>query len=174
MADPLSIVSNPFAALGAVAGPAVLTNACSVLAMGTSNRLGRVVDRTRVVVRELRDTAPDGSERPGLLVQLDTLEKRSTMLLAALRDFYTALGLFAAAALLSALGSVLGLYSQSAALFNVVAVLALSAGVIAVASLVRGCVVIATETRLAVQQLQEEARGRAELKSQLTGRASAS
>src|SRR6266851_1967718 len=44
---------NPFAVLTAVVAPAILTNACSVLALGTSNRLARVVDRTRVVAREL-------------------------------------------------------------------------------------------------------------------------
>jgi hypothetical protein len=167
MPDPLSIVANPFTALGAVAGPAVLTNACSLLAVGTSNRLGRVVDRTRVVVRELRGVGGDEAERAGLLAQLDTLERRSTMLLEALRDFYAALGLFASAALLSALGSVLVLYSQNVYAFNVIAVLALLAGVAAVASLVGGCVVITRETRFAVAQLQEEARGRADLRSKL-------
>ena len=85
------------------------------------------------------------------------------MLLRAMRDFYAALGLFAAAALLSAIGSVLVLYSQNVAVFDVVAILALLAGVAAVTRLVRGCIVIVGETRLAVEQLQEEARGRADL-----------
>ena len=49
---------NPFAVLTAVVAPAILTNACSVLALGTSNRLGRVVDRTRVVARELAGLEP--------------------------------------------------------------------------------------------------------------------
>src|ERR1700719_4794222 len=44
---------NPLAVLTAVGAPAILTNACSVLALGTSSRLARVVDRTRVVAREL-------------------------------------------------------------------------------------------------------------------------
>lgn len=46
-------VSTPFAVLTAVVAPAILTNASSVLALGTSNRLARVVDRTRVVTAEL-------------------------------------------------------------------------------------------------------------------------
>ena len=45
--------SNPFGVLTSVVAPAILTNACSVLALGTSNRLARVVDRTRVVAGEL-------------------------------------------------------------------------------------------------------------------------
>lgn len=165
MADPSPLIANPFTALGAIAGPAVLTNACSLLALGTSNRLGRVVDRTRVVVKELRIQGIDDGERAGLLGQLDTLEQRSTMLLRALRDFYAALGLFAAAALLSALGSALVMYWENATVFNVIALLALTAGVGAVASLVRGSVVMVGETRVAVRGLQEEARGRADLRA---------
>ena len=42
-----AIGGNPFAVLTAIVAPAILTNASSVLALGTSNRLGRVVDRTR-------------------------------------------------------------------------------------------------------------------------------
>ena len=41
--------NNPFAVLTAVVAPAILTNASSVLALGISNHLARVVDRTRVV-----------------------------------------------------------------------------------------------------------------------------
>jgi len=45
--------NNPFGVLTSVVAPAILTNACSVLALGTSNRLARVVDRTRVVAAVL-------------------------------------------------------------------------------------------------------------------------
>ena len=48
MAD-LNFADNPFAVLTAIVAPAILTNACSVLSLGTSNRIARVVDRTRVV-----------------------------------------------------------------------------------------------------------------------------
>ncbi len=163
MADPIDLMTSPFTALGAVAGPAVLTNACSVLALGTSNRLGRVVDRTRIIVRELRALQPDDVERPGLVSQLETMEQRSVMLLSALRAFYAALGLFASAALLSAIGGGMALYTQSIA-FIATAALALGAGVAAVVSLVRGCVVMIDETRIAVRGLQEEAKGRSDLR----------
>src|SRR5262244_1821468 len=42
------VTDNPFAVLTLIAAPAVFTNASSVLALGTGNRLARVVDRTRV------------------------------------------------------------------------------------------------------------------------------
>jgi branched-subunit amino acid transport protein len=44
-----SLANSPFAVLTAIVAPAILTNASSVLALGTSNRFARVVDRTRVV-----------------------------------------------------------------------------------------------------------------------------
>jgi hypothetical protein len=37
--------ANPFAALSLIVAPAILTNASAVLAMSTSNRLARAVDR---------------------------------------------------------------------------------------------------------------------------------
>jgi uncharacterized protein DUF2721 len=54
--------NNPFAILTAIVAPAILTNASSVLALGTSNRLGRVVDRTRVVYSDLAASSPDSME----------------------------------------------------------------------------------------------------------------
>jgi hypothetical protein len=39
------IAADPFSILTVVVAPAVLTNASSVLALGTNNRLARVADR---------------------------------------------------------------------------------------------------------------------------------
>jgi hypothetical protein len=39
--------TNPFAVLSLIVAPAVLTNACSVLVLSTSNRLARATDRVR-------------------------------------------------------------------------------------------------------------------------------
>ena len=160
MSDPSSLVSNPFTALGAIAGPAILTNACSVLALGTSNRLGRVVDRTRIVVAYIASLPPDDTRHEAMSRQLDRLDTRAHMLINALRGFYAALGLFATAALMSALGSVLATFGPPV-IFDTVAIVALGAGTGAVASLARGCVHMVHETRLAVRSLQEEAGARA-------------
>lgn len=164
MADPATFVDNPFTALGAIAGPAVLTNACSVLALGTSNRLGRVVDRTRIVVKEMRALAADDPELRSMANQLATLEQRGFVLVGALRNFYAALGLFAAAALLSAIGSVLALYGQRL-LFEIAAVAALVSGAAAVIALVLGCVRMVGETRMALRGLTEEASARSDLRT---------
>ena len=57
---------NPFAALTIVVAPAILTNASSVLCLGTANRLARVVDRTRVVSAELANVRSKHQESCGL------------------------------------------------------------------------------------------------------------
>ena len=46
MSDVSPLGRSPFAVLTAIVGPAILTNASSVLCLGTSNRIARVVDRT--------------------------------------------------------------------------------------------------------------------------------
>jgi hypothetical protein len=152
---------NPFAVLTAVVAPAILTNASSVLALGTSNRLARVVDRTRVVAKELAGIEPAGSEytsnHQSLVTQLERLQVRAQLLVKALRVFYASLGLFATAALLSVVGSIITYYGQKI-LFHVTAGLALVTGAVAVLGLASGCALMVHETRLAVQNLAEEAK----------------
>jgi hypothetical protein len=151
------IGSNPFAVLTAIVAPAILTNASSVLALGTSNRLGRVVDRTRVVYADLAATEPGTLEHKEWMGQLDALKARAQMLLKALRLFYAALGLFAATALVSVAGSMATYYGQKL-LFEAAGALSILSGASAVSSLAVGCVLMVHETRLAVQSLAEEAR----------------
>jgi len=156
------VANNPFAVLTAIVAPAILTNACSVLALGTSNRLGRVVDRTRVVTSDIAASKP-GSE--GFLEwnsQLRSLETRTHMLLRALRLYYAALGLFASSALISVAGSIAAFYGQRP-LFQVGALLAVLSGGSAVVCLSVGCFTMVNETRLAVKSLGEEARMRIKL-----------
>ena len=162
---------NPFAVLTAVVAPAILTNACSVLALGTSNRLARVVDRTRVVAHELavigevRDGTAQNKKVQGDRVywaaQLTGLQTRTRLLVRALQAIYGSLGLFATAALVSVVGSLVTYYGQRI-LFQVTAGLALLAGAVAVVGLASGCALMVHETRLAVQLLTEEARVQAD------------
>src|SRR5713101_6884653 len=153
---------NPFAVLTAVVAPAILTNACSVLALGTSNRLARVVDRTRLVARELAARGPGGSSHAqddyeSWAAQLTGLQTRTRLLVKALRVIYGSLWLFATAALVSVVGSIVTYYGQRI-LFEVTAGLALLAGAVAVVGLASGCALMVRETRIAVQNLAEEAK----------------
>ncbi len=127
---------NPFAILTAIVAPAILTNASSVLALGTGNRLGRVVDRTRVVANDVARFARGSSEREAWTRQLSALQARAQLLLKSLRLFYAGLGLFAASALVSVGGSISAFYGQRF-LFELTAVLAVVTGASAVFGLVR-------------------------------------
>ena len=152
----IALGSNPFAVLTAIVAPAILTNASSVLALGTSNRLGRVVDRTRVVYGDLAASQACSKEHQAWSEQLGALRIRADMLLRALRLFYAALGLFAASALVSVGGSIAAFYGQRL-LFEISAGLAVLTGASAVAGLAIGCWLMVHETRLAVQSLAAEA-----------------
>ena len=161
MADSAGAAGNPFAVLTAVVAPAILTNASSVLALGTSNRLARVVDRTRVVARELAAIGPGDSHYKSWAAQLDGLQVRARLLVKALRVIYGSLGLFATAALLSVVGAIVpywGTYYGQRLVFQLTAGLALLAGAVAVVGLASGCAMMVHETRLAVQNLAEEAK----------------
>ena len=156
------VANNPFAVLTAIVAPAILTNACSVLALGTSNRLGRVVDRTRVVASDIARSKPASEGFLEWTSQLRALEIRVHMLLRALRLFYAALGLFASSALISVAGSMAAFYGQRF-VFQLGAFLAVVTGGSAVIGLSAGCFTMVSETRLAVKSLGEEARMRIKL-----------
>ncbi|HET7107262.1 MAG TPA: DUF2721 domain-containing protein [Candidatus Acidoferrum sp.] len=156
------VANNPFAVLTAIVAPAILTNACSVLALGTSNRLGRVVDRTRVVASDIAASKPGSEGFVEWNSQMRSLEMRTQMLLRALRLFYAALGLFASSALISVAGSMAAFYGQRP-LFQAGAFLAVVTGGSAVLALSAGCFTMVSETRLAVKSLAEEARMRIKL-----------
>jgi Protein of unknown function (DUF2721) len=149
--------ANPFAVLTAVVAPAILTNASSVLALGTGNRLARVVDRTRVVAKELAGLEPGDPHYPSVTTQLQRLQVRAQLLVKALRVFYASLGLFATAALLSVIGSIVTSLGRPL-WFDLIAGLALLAGGTAVVGLASGCTLMVHETRFAVRNLQEEAK----------------
>src|SRR5262245_45787186 len=104
--------SNPFAAFSLIVAPAILTNASSVLAMSTSNRLARAVDRARDLARQLEameaadlsaTDSHDSFERR--LQELTATEQRTTMLLRVLQSFYLALAGFASSTLAALLGA---------------------------------------------------------------------
>jgi hypothetical protein len=150
---------NPFAALSLIVAPAVLTSASSLLAMSTSNRLARAIDRGKELARQLEETSdlssPDSVRR---LRELGTAEKRSLMILRALQSFYVAIGGFACATFVSLIGAIL-VPMAIGAVVRVVEGLALLVGLVAVAALVHGSVVLVHETRIVVKVLQERAAG---------------
>ena len=151
-----SLTDNPFATLTIVVAPAILTNATSVLCLGTGNRIARVVDRTRTLRAELGRLAPESHLRESYTQQLGWMRMRAHLLLRAMRFFYASIGSFAASALISICGALLAT-SAGETTFYAIAALGLLSGTVGVAGLVLGSMLMVRETRLAVRFLEEEA-----------------
>jgi hypothetical protein len=147
--------ANPFAVLSLIVAPAILTNASTVLAMSTSNRLARAVDRARELARQLDDpNLAAGSEGSRRLHELAVNETRAVLLIRVLRSFYMALAGFAVATLVSLIGAVAASAEQGTAV-RVLELVAVGAGAAAVGALVHGATLLLKETRLAVAILHE-------------------
>jgi hypothetical protein len=140
--------SNPFLMLTFIVAPAVLTNACALLAMSTSNRFARAIDMAKEIGRQIEDSA---GKAPVILDRLvnefTTAETRGLLLLKAMRCFYLSLSCFALVALISLLGSVSAmLKSQTVETIFLSFVLLL--GVIAVGAIVYGVILLIREIRM--------------------------
>jgi uncharacterized membrane protein len=157
---PFNLAADPFTVLTIVAAPAVLTNSSSVLALGTSNRLARVSDRTHVTVAELAKLDPASKGYALLAEQLPVFETRGHLLLRALRFFYTALGLFASSTVIAIVGSIAGYYAGPVAL-HIAAGIGLVCGASAVVSMVCGSTLMIRETQLAVKAIGTQVKAHA-------------
>jgi len=103
----MSGIPVPSEVLGAMITPAVLISASGVLVLSTSNRVGRTVDRVRVLAAEVErlqvcpdDLSTGGSKRKLIADQLAQLSKRALLLRAAMTALYTAIGLLVATSIL--------------------------------------------------------------------------
>src|SRR4051794_39036447 len=95
---------NPFAVLTFIAAPAILINASSVMALGTSNRFARAIDRARLLAGQVESqTDVNSRDAETRSRQLRTTERRAQLLVRALTAFYLSVGSFAAASLASLL-----------------------------------------------------------------------
>jgi hypothetical protein len=163
--------ANPFAVLSLIVAPAILTNASSVLAMSTSNRLARAVDRARELSRQLESagdlTSPEAERRMG---ELAMAEQRAVLLVAALQRFYIAIGGFSLAALISLLGAVLAAVERTSIVFGL-ELAGVGAGLLAVGALVHGSATLVRETRMALALLRARA---AEIQARAQARAASS
>jgi len=88
--------------LAAMITPALLISASGTLVLSTSNRLSRVVDRVRVLIRDAEGLEGEehdarGEQRRFLIAnQLTSLTKRALLLRSALAALYSAIGLLVA------------------------------------------------------------------------------
>jgi hypothetical protein len=137
-----------------IAAPAVFTNAASVLALNTANRMGRVVDHARRLAAELTALGAADPKFRLRVRQMQRLRVRAQLLMRAQSAIYSALGLFVATALLAVVGAGVSATSPHASSWMEVG--SLSAGVVATGGMLHGCQLIVRETRLALESVREE------------------
>lgn len=154
--DAISLSQSPFAILTFIAAPAVLTNATSVLAMSTINRMLRTRERMHDLLAVSEAGVKSAEEAQRLLGQVNRVERQASLLLRALHSIYVALGAFAAASLVTLLGAVLEHWA-GVGWFRILAGVALILGFTGVGGLVLGCGNLVRVTRLSLENIREEA-----------------
>ena len=135
--------------LGAMITPAVLISASGTLALSTSNRLGRVVDRVRTLSKEIDETVanvaipPDEYEEKCDLIMgtISRLARRMRYLQTALTILYSSIGLLVGTSL------TVGLTAATRLLPHLVPV---ALGLLGATGLLAASVLLVRETRLAV------------------------
>jgi hypothetical protein len=97
----LETPQNALAVLTAMITPAVLISACGALIFSTSSRLGRVVDRVRLLSAKFEELArspekDDMFEERRVLIfqQLDRQTSRARLIQRAMTAYYSALGIY--------------------------------------------------------------------------------
>jgi hypothetical protein len=154
--DQNSLAQSPFAVLTFIVAPAVLTNATSVLALSTINRMLRTRERMQDLFRRFEKGDFSSGEGDRLLAQANRVEAQALLLLRALKFIYIALIGFAGAALMTLVGATLAHY-QGAFWFRAFSGLGLLLGFIAVAGLVIGCTNLLKATQISFTNIHEEA-----------------
>ncbi|HEX8557209.1 MAG TPA: DUF2721 domain-containing protein [Pyrinomonadaceae bacterium] len=153
----MEALSSAVAVLTAMITPAVLISACGALILSTSTRLGRTVDRVRLLIDRFEEMArtqqTEGVElfeerRSVLFYQLDKLTTRTRLLQRSMRVFYLALGVFVATSV--SIGVVAAVGRPGHAWFPVVLGLSGATG------LLYGSVLLIRESRVAQDALNAE------------------
>jgi len=154
--EPTTLAQSPFAALTFIAAPALLTNASSVLALSTINRMLRTRDRMHELFAKSEAGRQPETDAARLIEQVNRVEKQAALLLRALRSVYLALAAFAGATFVTLLGTVLVPF-QGAIWFHVLAGLGVVLGFIGVGGLVLGSASLFQATQLSLINIREEA-----------------
>src|SRR5215203_4180075 len=99
--------TNPLGMLTFIVAPAILTNASSIMALGTANRFARAIDRARQLSSQVEGQENSSDPEAALRFrQLRVTERRVLLLVRVLTSFYLSVGAFAAASLVSLMGAV--------------------------------------------------------------------
>lgn len=145
---------NALAVLTAMITPAVLISACGALIFSTSTRLGRVIDRVRVLSERFQEVAahPEKDEmfqerQVLIFTQLDRQTSRARLIQRAMTAYYTALGIFVATTV------AIAILSAAARQYTWVAV---ALGLIGTLFMLYGSTLLIIESRMALGAIMSE------------------
>ncbi|HEY1962301.1 MAG TPA: DUF2721 domain-containing protein [Rhizomicrobium sp.] len=147
-------LANPFIVLSYVGGPALLTNATTLLVLSTSNRFARAVDRARFLADRFSE-AGETPLRPSFRDEMPEVHRRVLLIGRALVCFYFAAACFAIATLGSISGAVLAEVTVRSLGMWVVAV-AVTSGAVGFCAFIAGAAILVEESRTAVRSLSRE------------------
>lgn len=150
------MAQSPLELLAAIAAPALITNASSVLVLSTSNRFARAADRAREIANRLKKEGLTESGRLQLVRGHEVAKRRTRFLVRALTSFYTAVGAFAFGSFSGLVGAGLHTFGVDGAepVLTAAALGLVMIGTLAIAS---GAAMLVIETRLAIVSLAIEA-----------------
>lgn len=150
----LEAPQNALAILTAMITPAVLISACGALIFSTSTRLGRVIDRVRLLSERFQALAlsPERDEmfderRELIFSQLDRQTSRARLIQRAMTAYYTALGVFVFTTV------AIAIVSAAARNFTWVAV---ALGLMGSLFMFYGSVLLIVESRMALSAIHSE------------------
>ena len=145
---------NAIAVMTAMITPAVLISACGALIFSTSSRLGRVIDRVRVLSERFQELAAQPEkdemfqERQVLIfTQLDRQTSRARLIQRAMTAYYTALGVFVASTV------TIAIVSAAARNYTWVAV---AMGLVGALFMLYGSILLVIESRMALGAIMSE------------------
>jgi hypothetical protein len=154
--DSSTLTQSPFTVLTLIAAPALMTNACSVLAMSTTQRMLRTREAMRELLAESEEAEMSEADGALLVQHANRIEAQAGLLLGALHSIYLALGAFSAATLVTLLGAVLITF-QRGPWANVLAFVGLALGAYGVGSLIVGSVRLFRATQISLVNIHQEA-----------------
>ena len=150
---PFNTLSKALAVLTAMITPALLISACGTFILSTSHRLGRVIDRARIVSDKLEELMRAGSSaemfeerRAMFFEQTNRLSTRAGLLAKSLTVFYIAAGVFVSTSVS------IGVVSFFQDLYWIPVAL----GMLGACLLFYGSVILIFEARLALRSLRAE------------------
>jgi len=154
--DGTSFVQSPFTLVTSIVAPAMLTNASTVLAMSTINRLLRTRDRMASLYNKSETETLTDTESTHLVEQVNRVERQAMHLLKAMRAIYVALGAFAAATLVTLFGAVTE-HLHAATSAKALTEVGIALGTVGVCGLTKGSVNLFRATQISIINISEEA-----------------